>query len=205
MDLLELVQQSQGGDEESFTEICRRFGGLVKKHAFQPHLRPVADEAQCQGWLAVAEAVKSYDSGSGVPVAGYIESKVRFALWNLFKRERRRWQTELALEQGHDDDDEQGGLLAVIVADDDVAAMAERTELARELHAAILSLPERQRLAIVYTVLDDVALKEAACRLGVSLQAVHSLRERGLKNLRKTLKRACSWNVWECKEVRTWQ
>ena len=192
MDLLELVQQSQGGDEESFTEICRRFGGLVKKHAFQPHLRPVADEAQCQGWLAVAEAVKSYDPGSGVPVAGYIESKVRFALWNLFKRERRRWQTELAIEQGSDDDDDQGGLLAMLAADDDVAATAERTELACELHAAILSLPERQRLAIVYTVLDDVALKEAACRLGVSLQAVHRLRERGLKNLRKAVEKSVS-------------
>ena len=190
MDLLDLVQRAQGGEDEAFAEICRRFGGLVKKHAFQPHLRPVAEEAQCQGWLAVAEAVKSYDHTSGVPVAGYIESRVRFGLWNFFKRERRRWQTELALEQGSDDDDDQGGLLAVLAGAHDVEGVVERKELTSELHDALLTLPERQRLAIVYTVVNNLALKEAACRLGVSLQAVYSLRERGLKNLRKTVEKS---------------
>ena len=58
-----------------------------------------------------------------------------------------------------------------------------------ELHAALLALPERQRLAIMYTVLGDLALKEAACRLGVSPQAVHSLRERGLRNLRMAVEK----------------
>ena len=113
-------------------------------------------------------------------------------MWNFFKRERRRWQTELALEQGSDDDDDQGGLLAVLAGDDDVAGVVERKELTSELHDALLTLPERQRLAIVYTVVNNLALKEAACRLGVSLQAVHSLRERGLKNLRKTVEKSLS-------------
>lgn len=53
VDLAALIAQAQQGEEEAFAEICRRFAGLVKKYAFQQHLRPIADEAQAHGWLAI--------------------------------------------------------------------------------------------------------------------------------------------------------
>ena len=183
IELLELVRKAQQGEEQAFETICYRFAGLVKKHAFQPHLRPLVEEAQAQGWLAVTEAVKSYDKATNVPVAGYIESRVRFALWNLFKRERRRWQNEVAIDSGGDTEEEGGGLLAVLATADDVQGLVERHEIGRELTQALAALPERQRLAIAYTVIGEMRLQEAACHLGVSLQAVHSLRQRGLKRM----------------------
>lgn len=187
MELQELVYKAQQGEQAAFTEICERFSGLVKKQAFQPHLRPMAEEAQAQGWLAIAEGVKTYDSASGVPVAGYLESKVRYALWNLFKKERRRWQTEAAFEYGSDAEEEGGGLLAVLASKDHVEDRLEQQEQRDELSQALAGLPERQRLAIIYTVIKGMQLNEAAQRLGISLQAVHSLRQRGFGRLKKVL------------------
>lgn len=187
MELQDLIGKAQQGEQAAFATICERFSGLVKKQAFQPHLRPLAEEAQAQGWLAIAEGVKTYDPASGVPVAGYLESKVKYALWNLFKKERRRWQTEVAFEQGGDEKDDAGGLLAVLAAADNVEELLEQQEIRSELSQALTDLPERQRLAIVYTVLQGMSLNQAAQQLGVSLQAVHSLRQRGFSRLKKML------------------
>jgi hypothetical protein len=38
--------------------------------------------------------------------AGYVESRVKYAVWNLFKRERRRWQQEVPLAGGGNGDEE---------------------------------------------------------------------------------------------------
>jgi RNA polymerase sigma factor (sigma-70 family) len=67
----------------------------------------------------------------------------------------------------------------------DVAAEAERRYLRDGLRRAIGRLPERQRQAVVLTLLDHHSLSEAARRLGVTAQAVHSLRKRGLERLKK--------------------
>lgn len=185
MELTALVQRAQAGDEAAFAEVCRRFGGLVKKLAFQPHIRAVADEAQAEGWLALVQAVKTYDAASGVPVAGYIESRVKYAVWNLFKRERRRWQGEQPLEA--ESDEAGGNLLARLDSGCDVAAEVENRLMAAEAWRELACLPVRQREVIMMTVLADGRLADAAARLGVTVQAVHALRRRGLAQLRARL------------------
>lgn len=182
MDLSILVTKAQNGDGEAFALVCRRFEGLVKKHVFQAHLRPLYEDAQAEAWLAVAEAVGTYDGSGGVPFAGYVAGRVRYAVWNLFKRERRRWQTELP---AGDDDDGMPIRLELFADSVDVAAEAERRYLRDGLRRAIGRLPERQRQAVVLTLLDNHSLSEAARRLGVTAQAVHSLRKRGLERLKK--------------------
>jgi len=132
----------------------------------------------------VAEAVGTYDGSAGVPFAGYVAGKVRYAVWNLFKRERRRWQAELPA--GDDGGDDGMAVRLELFADNvDVAAEAERRYLRDGLRRAIGRLPERQRQAVVLTLLDHHSLSEAARRLGVTAQAVHSLRKRGLERLKK--------------------
>lgn len=183
MELAVLIQQAQGGDQAAFGEVCRRFAGLVKNTACQQHLSSVVEDAEAEGWFALAGAVMTYDPDKGVPVAAYLKKRVQFALWNLFKRERRRWQIESTLE-GAADEEESAGLLAVLAAAEQVEEQVARKEIRKELQQAVLALPPRQRQAIVFTVINEQCLQQAAGKMGISLQAVHRLRQRGLAALR---------------------
>ncbi len=182
MELTKLVSRAQAGDQAAFAVVCQRFEGLIKKYAFRPHLRPLAEDAQAEAWLAVALAVQSYDKTVGVQFAGYVESRVKYALWNLFKRERRRWQNELSFEC---QDNEEGGIINTLTDGSDIAAQVELSLLGQEIQEAIKQLPQRQCQVLTMTVTGDMGLAGAACRLGVTVQAVHNLRKRGLARLKK--------------------
>ena len=185
MELINLVTSAQTGDRQAFTEVCRRFEGLVKLQAYQPHLRGLGDDALAEAWLAVVEAVKCYDYTIGVHFAGYVESNVKFALWNLLKRERRRWQHELLMTEGEDSDIPNLFRLDMLAGTANIEQEAERAELREELHAAIALLPERQQQALLLTLIGDRKLGEAAGELGITAQAVFNLRERALARLKK--------------------
>jgi RNA polymerase sigma factor (sigma-70 family) len=183
MDLIVLVDNAQNGDAAAMREVCRRFTGLVKKYAFQRHLRPLVSDAESEGWLAVVQAVRTYDQQCGVPFAGYVESRVKYALWNLFKRERRRWESEWLLDGGRDE--EEGiGLLDTLAANVDVAEEVEFQWLSKTLRQAIVELAPRQRQAIADTLFGDQSLTATARQMGVTVQAVHKLRQRGLAHLK---------------------
>lgn len=185
MELRILVKKAQAGEEEALEEICRRFGGLVKKYAFQAHVRSIAQEAEGQGWLEVMQGIRSYDEKSGVPFAGYLESRVKYGIWNLFKRERRRWEQEIQLTSGGQE--EEGLSLLDKVADaTDVGGEVEGQWLAQELRAAVALLPAKQRLVIGRTVLGEEGLTAVATQLGITPQGVYNLRQRGLASLKKS-------------------
>ncbi|AIF53672.1 RNA polymerase sigma factor [Pelosinus sp. UFO1] len=184
MELCQLVKTAQAGDEHAFQEVCSRFTGLVKKHANKPHLRPIVEEATSQGWLAVVQAVKSYDETCGVHFAGYVDSKVKFAIWNLFKKERRRWQEEVLLE-GAAEEEEQNAF-AQLPDKANVAQEVELEWLSQELITAVAALPGKQRQVILQTVVGHSTLKDVAAELGITIQAVFNLRQRGVARL-KTL------------------
>lgn len=183
MDLIEIVRKAQNGNQEAFSEVCRRFEELVKRQAFQPHLRVLGEDVLGEAWLAVAEAVKGYDEKSGVHFAGYVESKVKFALWNFFKRERRRWERELLVSE---DEDYPGGFrLDMLAGTANVEQEVEIAELSQELRAVVGALPERQRQALVMTMFGENKLAKAAANMGVTAQAVYNLRQRALTRLKK--------------------
>lgn len=181
MELHQLVRNAQLGDREAFHEICTCFTGLVKKYAHQAHLRPIADEAEAQGWLAVVQAVKTYDETSGVHFAGYVNSKVKFAIWNLFKKERRIWQEE-QVEGGQEG--EEVDSFAYLPDNADVAGEVENRWLSHELRSAIETLPDKQRQVILKTVIGQETLTNVAASLGVTTQAVYNLRQRGFARLK---------------------
>lgn len=180
-----LVRKAQAGDEQAVCEICERFTGLVKKYAYRPHMRTIVEEALSQGWLEVVQGIRQYDEKSGVPFAGYMESRVKYGIWNLFKRERRRWENEAELDGVGQDED---GLSRLEQLPDgtDVASEVEEQWLSGELIAAVKQLPDRQRQVILRTVWDHGSLTTMAAELGITPQGVYNLRKRGLTSLKKT-------------------
>ncbi|SDD78024.1 RNA polymerase sigma factor FliA [Sporomusa acidovorans DSM 3132] len=188
----QLVNKAQGRQdgEDAFAEICRRFTGLVKKYANQPHVAAVREEALAEGWLAVAEAVQSYDQHTGVRFAGFVESRVKYAVWNLFKRERRRWQQELPVSGGGSGDEERENTswLETLADDQNVEELVENSFTVKAVQQAIGTLPAKQRVAVVRTLLEDARLSDVAAELGISSQAVCNLRQRGLARIKKELR-----------------
>lgn len=184
MELVMLVRKAQEGDEQAVCEICERFTGLVKKYAYRPHVRLIAEEALSQGWLEVIQGIRQYDEKTGINFAGYIESRVMYGIWNLFKRERRRWENEAQLEG--DGQDEDGLSTLEKLADHvDVAREVEEKWLYYELSRAVAALPDKQGKVIVRTLLDGESLTRVAAELGITPQGVYNLRQRGIGGLKK--------------------
>lgn len=72
----------------------------------------------------------------------------------------------------------------------------EQSDRSRTLHAAIESIPEKQRTAFVLYEYDDLSYKEISEVMNVSIPSVESLLFRARKNLQKKL--------WHCyKKTRT--
>ena len=185
MELTVLVRLAQAGNEQAVCDICERFTGLVKKHAYQAHVRGFAEEAVAQGWLEVVQGIRQYDETSGIQFAGYIESRVKYGIWNLFKRERRRWEHEAQLDGGGED--ENGLSMLELLADGaDVAGEVERRWIAEELIAAVKTLPSTQGQVIVRTVLGHEKLATIGMELGITPQGVYNLRQRGFNRLKRT-------------------
>lgn len=189
MDLQQLVLQAQRGDMAAYDTVCSRFRGLVRKQAGQAHLAGIRDDAESEGWLALAQAVQDFDPARGVPFAGYAERCVSYRLWNLFKKERRRWQTESPLENTTDEagGGGQSSLLAQLAAAGDITEAIEHREQREALRQALLTLPQRQRQAVTATLIAGKRLTDLAAAWDVSIQAVHATRKKALEDLRTIL------------------
>lgn len=184
MELEMLVMQSQQGDERAFCEVYQRFMGLVYKMARQQHVRPIYEEAVCAGQLALVEAIREYSLEQGVSFSAFAYQKVKFAVWNLFKKERRRWQMELSLstETGEE------STLADFISDSyDFTAAVESGQIFEVVCRKIELLPEKQRRVLKLLFMEGKNLTQAANGLGVSVQAVASLRNRALKRLKEMM------------------
>jgi len=67
------------------------------------------------------------------------------------------------------------------------AANQQRAQVARRIEAALASLPERQRAAIVLVHYQELGNIEAAGIMGVGVEAMESLLSRGRRGLREAL------------------
>ena len=184
MNLEDLVIEAQGGSEAAFQEVCERFVGLVKKLAYQPHIRPIGEEAIAIGLLTVVESVKNYNDTVGVPFAGYVQSRLKFTMWNLFKRERRRWQSECTVEAEQGED---FTILDQLAGDTNIEDEVEQKLLAGELLKQMEKLPIKQRQAVLFTLLCGKGLTETGKILHITPQGVFNLRNRGIEKLRRTM------------------
>lgn len=176
-----MVIEAQKGNAVAFEAICKQFTGLVKKSAYQAHIRTIYEEAVAVGYLALVEAIKTFDLSLEIKFAGYAQSKIKFAMWNLFKKERNRWRNEFTLEAEMGE----GSTVLDTLADDmDIEKQIELKILSNELLRCMEELPVKQRQVILLTLVAGKSLIETANLLGVTPQAIYSLKNRGIKRLR---------------------
>jgi len=185
MEVEEYVIKAQNGDELAFAEICKQFARLVKKSAYQAHMRPIYEEALSVGYLALVEAIKTFDRSLEIKFAGYAQSKIKFAMWNLFKRERNRWQNEVTLEAQQGED---STFIDTLASDINIEKQIELKILSNDLLHRMEKLPAKQRQAILLTLVSGKSLTETASLLGVTPQAIYNLKNRGIRQLQSLYK-----------------
>ncbi len=186
MSIEDLVYQAQQGDGEAFAEVCRKFDNLAKKYAFQQHIRSIYSDALAEARLAIVEAVRTYDRTAGICFAAFVQNKVYYRLWNMFKRERRRWQAEVNCDPA-----EKQYFPEIIVRSDveeDIVYDIMSQKIIRPVLAkALAALPAKQRQVLLQSVLAGQKLQTIAGAMGISPQAVHRLKCRALTNMRKII------------------
>ncbi len=168
------------GDNRAFTLLVGRHlprvvGTAWRMTGNRADGEEVAQEAFARVWVNAAKWLSAEEGGTG-----------KFSTWlyrvvmNLCIDRRRRPRTEAldtVLESGPEMADEAEG----------AAEGMARRQLAAEVAKAVVALPERQRMAIVLCVYEEVSNVEAARIMSLSVGAVESLLVRARKGLKEKL------------------
>ncbi len=197
MEQAEQVQLAQQGDEQVFAELCLSFKRVIRRYANRSHLRALREDAVAVGQLAVVQAIQSYDAATGVPVGAYVEQQIQYALWNLFKKERKVWQNTLSYDIPLTNDDD-GSTWRERIADPGNGEPATTiVEVQADFRKELQALSRRQQ-QVLLGLLAGFTLTEIGRGLHISPQAVYKIKIRAQNRLKKGLLR----NGEYCKEVR---
>lgn len=175
---IDLMTAAQAGDTLAATVLYHRYLPLIHATARTFFTRD-RDELLAVIRFAFWKAVGRYDKNRGVPVAGYLKTQLRYAAWNACAKHARTEQRE----NGGDTDTLP--LSAPPREQPDVTY--DRKELYRALHAALLTLPQRQRHVIYGLFFRQQTRGELARELHCTSQAISALKRRALAVLRRKL------------------
>ncbi len=175
---IDLVTAAQDGDMLAATELYRRYLPLIHATARTFFTRD-RDELLAVIRFAFWEAVGRYDKSRGVPVAGYLKTQLHYAAWNACAK---RTRTEQRENGGNTDT-----LPLSAPPREQPDATYDRNRLYRALHAALLTLPQRQRHVIYGLFFRQQTRAELARELRCTPQAISALKRRALDALRRKL------------------
>lgn len=170
----ELMLRAAGGEAAAFRELFDRHYTRAVNIAYRMLAdRDLAEDIAMDAFVRIYEARASYN-----PQAKFTTFLYRVvANLSINAARRARAVTQEPLDEAR----------LQASSESDPAAELQRAEASREVRAAILNLPENQRMALVLTRYDEMSYEEAAEVMGVSLKAIESLLHRAKRNLRKTL------------------
>ena len=173
----QLLEAAGRGDRKAFARLVSRHRGLVARVAGRYGLSPhdaddMAQEAFSRAW----DAAGSWPA-DGAPFAAWLYRVASNLAIDVLRREKRRPVTSL----------EAASMIADMApAPSDAVLQAEVVSLVR---AALLELPERQRLAVELVHLENRSGAETAALLGTSIGALEGLLSRARRDLRIALTR----------------
>ena len=167
-DLKPLWLCAQLGDEAAYRQslelIATRLRGFLRRR-MQSLPDDVEDLVQ-ETLLALHVQRASYDPT--LPISAWVTAIARHKLVDLWRRRGRR-------DALHDVLDEVDESLLAVESDQGIVQ--------RDLFHLLMTLPEAQRQAIVWTKLEGLSVAEAAARSGASESAIKVQVHRGLKRL----------------------
>jgi len=177
--LAELMRRAQGGDADAYRDLLAAIAPRIRHFVRRRRGFAGADTVEdiVQDVLVSVHAVRAtYDPER--PFTPWLSAIVRHRLADHARRHFRQHAHEMAAEDAG-------------VTFDDVPANThtEQTADVEALGAAIRALPAGQRQAIELLKLEEMSLKEASSRTGLSIGALKVATHRAMLTLRKTLAR----------------
>ncbi|MCE5286953.1 MAG: sigma-70 family RNA polymerase sigma factor [Pelosinus sp.] len=138
------------------------FKPLVNKYTYSK-----TEDLKQIAWLAVICAFNDYNPAKGVPLPGYVESRVKYAVWNEAKKEQR-----------HDNRIVTDSCLELLRDNADVSQTVEMLLLKEQVFRSLNALSIKQRQAIVKTIILGYSLTEYAREIRVTPQAVFNSKKK---------------------------
>ncbi len=178
--LSELVVAASGGDREALQTLAREFEGEAFGSAYSAYPKP--DRARVAGQYALGQTLRSLDRLRDPALFGaYLRKAARNAAIQLRRSDSRYRHLEDFPEP----------LAHRLISGGRVAASPEQTiwqaQVRDRVLEAVARLPERQRLAFSYVVLEGLSYGEAAREMGCESRTVGSQLFRARERLRKML------------------
>lgn len=194
MDTALLWARCRAGDVESRARLIERFIPLARVCARRMRVESAmvdADDLFSAALIGLIDAVDRFEPDRGVPFEAYASLRIRGAIVDELRRADERGRGQ------HADDTPKAISLDLLVedewqaflgrADDAIEEAFEREDLAARLKRALSTLPPRQREVLARYYGDELTLREAGVRMGISEARACQLHGRAIFNLRRAL------------------
>lgn len=182
-----LLKGAKAGDAAAQTALFEQYAPLLESAARAAYLRrtDLSDEAGSIARLAFWEAIQDFDESRGIPFAAFAASRVKYALYNAFRRARRGWEREL-----HPDQSEDAESFWDACTKGDAASSPEETITRRlALENAMHILSDREKTILRLIFFEEAPLRAIAEKFQVTRQAISKAKKSILKKLRMQLSR----------------
>ena len=195
MDVAQLWANSRAGDTGSRGALIERYADLAIGIARCMRIPSASladrDDVSSAAMIGLISAVDRFDPSRGVPFEAYAALRIRGAVVDEIRH---------VDERGRADRRPQGAELAVSldvlldtgkhqgpVVDDGFTERYEQEDLKTRIQDALGRLPARQREVIARYYGDELTLREAGAKMGVSEARACQLHGRAIQNLRRDL------------------
>lgn len=195
MDLAQLWASSRAGDVGSRGALIERYAdlaiGIARCMRVPASSLADRDDVASAAMIGLIAAVDRFDPRRGVPFEAYASLRIRGSVVDELRR---------VDERGRADRRPEGAELAVSldlllekgthqgpVADDGFTERFEQEDLKTRIQDALGRLPARQREVIARYYGDELTLREAGAKMGVSEARACQIHGRAIQNLRREL------------------
>ena len=194
MDTAQLWARCRAGDAHSRSLLIERYLPLARSLSGRVSIAtPVVDgdDLSSAAFLGLIDADDRFEPGRGVPFEAYARLRIRGAIIDELRRTGERARNTDAAEQPRTLSLD--GLMdgewheALPAAEDGVDAAYEHEDLRGRVEVALGTLPPRQREVLSRYYSDDLTLREAGARMGISEARACQLHGRAIFNLRRAL------------------
>jgi len=177
-----LFQKFQQGDESAFEQLIEKYKNILLNYLYNfTGEKNTAEDLLSEVFLRIYRAAKFYQP----------RAKFSTCLWRVATNIGRDWRKKIhpaiiSLDDLNSSEQPAKNFLA-----DQQSFNPEKLLLGNEqqkiIRQAILSLPEKQRLALILKVYENRSYREIAAILGTSVSAVETLLFRARQNLKAKL------------------
>lgn len=195
MDLAQMWASCRAGDAGSRGALIERYSdlaiGISRCMRIPPTSLADRDDVASAAMIGLIAAVDRFDHRRGVPFEAYASLRIRGAVVDELRRVDERGRADRrsespALAVSLDALLESGAHQGPVV-DDGFSERHEQEDLKTRIQDALGRLPARQREVIARYYGDELTLREAGAKMGVSEARACQLHGRAIQNLRREL------------------